>query len=161
MSGWRRGREPGVAASFPPVNRFGREIECVAYAERVMIPPTTVKPSLDLDLMLADLARLEHVQGGLVISPDGRVMAIHLPRELAVEPLAAMATTLGRDLELQEPPIRRGTFMMAHVATGDGTVFVCATPVGFIVLLADPEMNRKAVRHALIAAMQAVRPACA
>lgn len=126
-----------------------------------MIPPTAAKPSLDLDLMLADLARLEHVQGGLVISLDGRVMAIHLPRELAVEPLAAMATTLGRDLELQEPPIRRGTFMMAHVATGDGTVFVCATPVGFIVLLADPEMNRKAVRHALIAAMQAVRPACA
>lgn len=124
-------------------------------------PAATARPGLDLDLMLADLARLEHVQGGLVIAPDGRVVAIHLPPELAVEPLAAVATTLGRDLELQDPRLRRGTFMMAHVASGDGTVFVCATPVGFIVLLADPEMNRKAVRHALLAAMQTVRQICA
>ncbi|MGH7313805.1 MAG: hypothetical protein ACREJV_11570 [Candidatus Rokuibacteriota bacterium] len=133
-----------------------------------MTPPTGAartsvdpRPSLDLDLVLADLARLEHVQGGLVISPDGRVMAIRLPREIPVEPLAALATTLGRDLELRGPRVRRGTFLMAHVAAGDGTVFVCGTPVGFIVLLADGDMNREAVRHALRAAMNALRQACA
>jgi|SRR5262245_36472014 len=115
----------------------------------------------DLDLVLTDLARLDDIQGGLVVSPDGLVMAIHLPPHIAVEPLAALAATLGRDLELRSPRIRRGTFLMAHVATPDGTVFLCDTPVGFIVLLAETEVNREAVRHALRAAMQHVRQACA
>jgi predicted regulator of Ras-like GTPase activity (Roadblock/LC7/MglB family) len=115
----------------------------------------------DLDLVLTDLARLDDIQGGLVVSPDGLVMAIHLPPHIAVEPLAALAATLGRDLELRSPRVRRGTFLMAHVATADGTVFLCDTPVGFIVLLAAAEVNREAVRHALRAAMKHVRQACA
>lgn len=129
-----------------------------ASAAKASVEP---RPSLDLDLVLADLARLDHVQGGLVVSPDGRVMAIRLPREIAVEPLAALATTLGRDLELRAPRVRRGTFLMAHVAAGEGTVFLCGTPVGFIVLLAEAEVNRERVRHALLATMNAVRRACA
>jgi predicted regulator of Ras-like GTPase activity (Roadblock/LC7/MglB family) len=127
----------------------------------VMIPPASAAPSLDLDLVLADLVRLEHVQGGLVISPDGRVLAIRLPHEIAVEPLAAMAMTLGRELELRAPRVRHGTFRMAHVAAGEGTVFLCGTPVGFIVLLAEADVNRENVRHALLAVMNAARPACA
>jgi len=119
------------------------------------------RSSLDLDLVLADLSRLDHIQGGLVVSPDGRVMAIHLPREIPVEPLAALATTLARDLELRSPRVRRGTFLMAHVAAGDGTVFLCDTPGGFIVLLAEAEVNRETVRHALRAAMETLRQACA
>ncbi|MGH7309538.1 MAG: hypothetical protein ACREK6_12650 [Candidatus Rokuibacteriota bacterium] len=117
--------------------------------------------SLDLDLVLADLAGLEHVQGGLVVSPDGRVLATRLPREIAVEPLAAMAITLGRDLELRAPRLRQGTFLMAHVAASEGTVFLCGTPVGFIVLQAEAEVNRENVRHALLAVMNAGRPVCA
>ncbi len=116
---------------------------------------------LDLDLVLSDLARLDDIHGGLVVSPDGLVMAIHLPPHIAVEPLAALAATLGRDLDLRGPRVRRGTFLMAHVATGDGTVFLCDTPAGFIVLLAEAEVNRDAVRHALRAAMNFVRHACA
>ncbi|HSF04867.1 MAG TPA: hypothetical protein VLG10_03680 [Methylomirabilota bacterium] len=119
------------------------------------------RPNLDLELVLADLTRLEHVKGGLVVSPDGRVMAVRLPREIAAEPLASLAITLGRDLELRAPRVRRGTFLMAHVAAGEGTVFLCGTPVGFIVLLAEAEVNRENVRHALLAAMNAVRRVCA
>jgi hypothetical protein len=50
---------------------------------------------------------------------------------------------------------------MAHVAAGEGTVFLCGTAVGFIVLLAEAEVNRENVRHALLAAMNAVRRVCA
>jgi predicted regulator of Ras-like GTPase activity (Roadblock/LC7/MglB family) len=133
---------------------LGREIECG------MTPPSS-PPTLDLDVVLTDLARLDHIQGGLVVSPDGRVMAIHLPQDIAVEPLAALAATLGRDLDLRTSRGRRGTFLMAHVAAGDGTVFLCDTPAGFIVLLAEADVNREAVRHALRATMNLVRQACA
>src|SRR5262245_10898620 len=68
---------------------------------------------------------------------------------------------LGQDLELRSHRGRRATFLMAHVATPDGTVFLCDTSVGFIVLLAEDEVNREAVRHALRAAMEHVRQACA
>ncbi len=121
----------------------------------------SIMTSLDLDLLLTDLAGLEHVQGGLVVSPEGRVLATRLPGEINVESLAAMAITLDRDLELRAPRARQGTFLMAHVAAGEGTVFLCGTPVGFIVLLAEAEVNRANVRHALRAVMNAARPACA
>lgn len=127
-------------------------------AANVAVEP---RPNLDLELVLIDLTRLEHIKGGLVVAPDGRVMAARLPREIAVEPLAALAITLGRDLELRAPRVRRGAFLMAHVAAGEGTVFLCGTAVGFIVLLAEAEVNRENVRHALLAAMNAVRRVCA
>jgi predicted regulator of Ras-like GTPase activity (Roadblock/LC7/MglB family) len=113
----------------------------------------------DLRRLLSDLLTLEHVQGGIVVAPDGLVIASQLPSEVPVEPLSALAATLGRELELRGPRLRRGTFLMAHFAAGNGTVFLGGTPVGFIVLLGDADVDRDAVRRALKVAMETVRQA--
>ncbi|MGH7392604.1 MAG: hypothetical protein ACREM3_24575 [Candidatus Rokuibacteriota bacterium] len=111
----------------------------------------------DFRQLLRDLLKLEHVRGGLIVAPDGLVIASDLPREVPVEPLSALAATLGRELELRGSRLRRGTFLMANFAAGDGTVFLGGTPIGFIVLLGDAEVNRDAIRYALRTAMDSVR----
>ncbi|HSE93900.1 MAG TPA: roadblock/LC7 domain-containing protein [Methylomirabilota bacterium] len=109
--------------------------------------------------LLRDLVKLEHVRGGLIVAPDGLVIASDLPREVPVEPLSALGAALGRELELRGPRLRGGTFLMAHFAAGDGTVFLGGTPIGFIVLLGGAEVSRDAVRHALRTALDSVREA--
>lgn len=113
----------------------------------------------DFRTLLRGLLKLEHIRGGLIVAPDGLVIAAEIPSEIPVEPLSALAATLGRELEVRGPRLRRGMFLMAHFAAGDGTVFLGGTPIGFIVLLGDGEVNRDAVRQALRAAMETVRQA--
>ena len=134
-----------------------------------MAPPTngTVSPAAearpasgrDLRNLLGHLVRLDHVRGGLMVAPDGLVIAGQLPAEIPVEPLSALAATLGRELELRGPRLHRGTPLMAEFAAADGSVFVGSTPVGFIVLLGDARGSRDAVRHALRTAMDTIRQA--
>ena len=106
--------------------------------------------------MLAELLKLEHVTGGLVVAPDGLTIAADLPREIEAEPLSALAATLGRELELRGPQLRRGTFPMAQFASVSGTAFLGSTPVGFIVLLGEPRADWDTIRAALRSAVGAV-----
>src|SRR5262249_57510022 len=78
---------------------------------------------------------------------------------VGVEGLWALGATRGRELEVRGPRLRRGSFLMANFAAGDGTVFLGGTPVGFILLLADGEANRERIRHAMRGAIDAVRQA--
>ena len=102
---------------------------------------TATTSGRDLRALLRDLITVEHVRGGLIVAPDG------------------LAATLGRELEVRGPRLRRGSFLMANFAAGDGTVFLGGTPVGFILLLADSEANRERIRHAMRGAIDAVRQA--
>ncbi len=113
----------------------------------------------DFRQLLRELVRVKHVLGGLIVAPDGLVIASELPSEIPVEALSALAATLGRELEIRGPRLRRGSFLMAHFAAGDGTVFLGGTPVGFIVLLGNAEVDRDTVRQALRSAMDSVRQA--
>jgi predicted regulator of Ras-like GTPase activity (Roadblock/LC7/MglB family) len=113
----------------------------------------------DFRLLLGQLVTLEHVCGGLIVAPDGLVIAADLPTSIPVEALSALAATLGRELEVRGPRLRRGSFLMAHFTAGNGTVFLGGTPVGFIVLIGDALVNRDVVRLALRTAMDAVREA--
>lgn len=135
-----------------------------------MAPPTngTVKAAAearpargrDLRNLLGQLVRLDDVRGGLMVAPDGLVIAGQLPAEIPVEPLSALAATLGRELELRGPRLRRGTPpLIAEFSSGEGSIFVGSTPVGFIVLLGTARGNRDALRHALRTAMDTVRQA--
>lgn len=108
--------------------------------------------------VLTRLMGLGHVRGALVVAPDGLVIAGQLPPEIAVEPLAALAATLGRQLELRGPR-RPGIGLVAEFTAADGTVFLGGTPVGFIVLLGDADARRDTIRPALRTAMDAVRQA--
>jgi predicted regulator of Ras-like GTPase activity (Roadblock/LC7/MglB family) len=109
------------------------------------------RPELGRDLrrLLAELLKLEHIIGGLVVAPDGLVIAADLPHEIEAEPLSALAATLGRELELRGPRLRRGTFPMAQFASVSGAVFLGSTPVGFIVLLGEPRADWDTTRAAL------------
>jgi predicted regulator of Ras-like GTPase activity (Roadblock/LC7/MglB family) len=116
----------------------------------------------DLRRVLDDLLAMVHLRGGLVVAPDGLVIAARLPEALPVEPLSALAAALGRELELHVQRAHRSPFVMAHFSAADGTVFVGGTPVGFIVLLGDGDPGtHDEVRQALRAAVETVRRAWA
>ena len=92
--------------------------------------PTT--SGRNLRALLRELITVEHVRGGLIVAPDGLLIASELPSHIPVEALSALAATLGRELEVRGPRLRRGSFLMANFAAGDGSVFLGGTPVGFI-----------------------------
>lgn len=126
---------------------------------RARVSPAVVeRPALGRDLrgLLAGLLKLEHITGGLVVAPDGLVIAADLPREIQPEPLSALAATLGRELELRGPQLRRGTFPMAQFASVSGAAFLGSTPVGFIMLLGEPRADWDVIRAALRAAVGTV-----
>ena len=62
---------------------------------------------------LSDLTRLDGVRGGLIVTPDGLVITSELPPRFPVEALAALAATLGRELELGASRLERGAFRTA------------------------------------------------
>lgn len=123
------------------------------------LEPATAPPGRDLKQVLDRLLQQEHVTGGLIVAPDGLVIAARLPSGAPVEAVSALAAMLGRELELRGPRLRRGTFLTAQFAAGDGSVFLGGTPVGFIVLLARAEAGAEKVRRALRAAVESVRQA--
>jgi predicted regulator of Ras-like GTPase activity (Roadblock/LC7/MglB family) len=123
-----------------------------------MSTAAAARPELGRDLrsVLAELLKLDRIIGGLVVAPDGLVIASDLPREIQAEPLSALAATLGRELELRGPRLRRGTFPMAQFASVSGAAFIGSTPVGFVVLLGEPQADWETIRTALRAAVGAV-----
>ena len=107
------------------------------------------------------LGRLHWVRGALVVSPDGFVIASEVPRAVAVEPLAALAATLGRDLEVGASRMGHGTFQTALFSADDGTVFLAASRIGFVVALAEPQANLQLLRGALSDAVTLIEAAWA
>jgi predicted regulator of Ras-like GTPase activity (Roadblock/LC7/MglB family) len=88
--------------------------------------------------ILAEVTAREHVRGGLLVAPDGFVIASELPPEIALEPLAAVAATLGRELELGADQLGRGALGTAFFSADDGSLFLGGSPVGFLVVVAGP-----------------------
>jgi len=71
---------------------------------------------------LSELTRLDGVRGGLIVTPDGLVITSELPPRFPVEALAALAATLGRELELGASRLERGAFRTALFSADAGTV---------------------------------------
>ena len=99
--------------------------------------------------ILAEMLKIERVRGGLVVAADGLVITASLPRGVAGEPLAALAATLGRELEVGAGRLKRTAFHTALFSADDGTVFLGSSPVGFVVVLGDREVNVGLVQWAL------------
>jgi len=91
--------------------------------------------------ILAEMLRIDRVRGGLVVAADGLVIAASLPRGVAVEPLAALTASLGRELEVGGDRLKRTAFQAALFSSDSGTVFLGSSPVGFVVVLGDREVN--------------------
>jgi predicted regulator of Ras-like GTPase activity (Roadblock/LC7/MglB family) len=95
------------------------------------------------------MLKIDRVLGGLVVAADGLVITASLPRGIAADPLAALAATLGRELEVGADRLKRTTFRTALFSADNGTVFLGSSAVGFVVLLGDREANLGLVQWAL------------
>ena len=105
------------------------------------------------------IARLHGVKGAAIVAADGFVIAAEVPEGVAVESLAALAATLGRDLEVGASRLGRGAFQTALFSADDGTLFLATSPIGFVVVLAEPQANLQAVRGALAEAVGLIEAA--
>ena len=91
-------------------------------------PPGVPSRAAAVRSILGDLARIPGIRGGLLIASDGFVIASSLPAELAVDPLAALATTLGRELELGTSRLNRGMVTTAFFTADEGSLFLGPSP---------------------------------
>ena len=107
------------------------------------------------------IARLHGVKGAAIVAADGFVIAAEVPEGVAVESLAALAATLGRDLEVGASRLGRGAFQTALFSADDGTLFLATSPIGFVVALAEPQANLQSVRGALAEAVGLIEAAWA
>ena len=105
------------------------------------------------------VARLHGVKGALIVGADGFVIAAELPDGVAAESLAALAATLGRDLEVGASRLGRGAFQTALFSADDGTLCLATSPIGFVLALAEPQANLQAVRSALADAVALIEAA--
>lgn len=99
--------------------------------------------------IIQQLVRLHWVRGALIVAPDGFVVAAELPSNVAVEPLAALAATLGRELEVNAGRLGHSAFQTALFSADDGTVFIGTSRIGYVVVLADQLANLHAIRGAV------------
>jgi predicted regulator of Ras-like GTPase activity (Roadblock/LC7/MglB family) len=122
-------------------------------------PPVRSARAREFRRILAEMLKIDRVRGGLVVAADGLVIAASLPRGVAVEPLAALAATLGRELEVGADRLKRTPFQAAHFSADNGTVFLGSSPVGFVVVLGDREVNVGLVQWALRKALASLEGA--
>ena len=97
--------------------------------------------------IIADVAGRDGIRGGVLVAPDGFVIDAQLPPDIPLEPLAAVAATLGRELELGADRLSRGMAGTAFFSADDGTLLVGGSPVGFLAVLAGPGIELGPMRE--------------
>lgn len=107
--------------------------------------------------VLRDLGSVPGVRGTMVVAPDGLAIASHLEPAMAVEPLGAMAATLGREIELGAGRLGPSAFARGLFAGPDGSMLVGASPVGFLVVLGDRDLDIAQARVALRKGLEAIQ----
>jgi predicted regulator of Ras-like GTPase activity (Roadblock/LC7/MglB family) len=111
--------------------------------------------------IVTGLARRNAVRGALLVAPDGFVIASEVAPTVAIEPLAALAATLGRDLEVGASRLGRGSFQTALFSADDGTLLLATSRIGFVLALVEREGNVPAIRGALDEAVALIESAWA
>ena len=109
--------------------------------------------------ILRELVRVDAIRGGMLVAPDGFVIAAELPEGTPEDALAALAATLGRHLELGGARLGRGPFSLAMFTAEDGTLFLGGSPLGFLAVLGTADVNVGVARQALRRAGEALRQA--
>lgn len=99
--------------------------------------------------IVAGIRHLNAVRGALLVAPDGFVIAAEVPPTVAVEPLAALVATLGRDLETGASRLGRSALQTALFSADDATLVLAPSRLGFLVALAERTANLPALRNAL------------
>ena len=109
--------------------------------------------------IVQELKRLHWVRGALIVAPDGFVIAADLPPSVTVDSLAALTATLGRELETSAARLGRPSFSTALFSADDGTMFLAGSRIGYVVVLADQQVNIEAIRGALTDAVGLIEAA--
>lgn len=103
--------------------------------------------------------KVRAVRGALLVAPDGFVIAAEVPDTVPVEPLAAMAARLGRELEASAARMGRASFSTAMFSADDGAMVVAAAGIGYVVVLADQQANLESIRSAVEEAVALIQAA--
>ena len=111
--------------------------------------------------IVQELKRLYGVRGALIVAPDGFVIAAELPGTVEVDSLAALAATLGRELETSATRMGRPSFSTALFSADDGTMFLAASRIGYLVVLAEAQVSVQTIRAALADAIALIEAAWA
>jgi predicted regulator of Ras-like GTPase activity (Roadblock/LC7/MglB family) len=111
--------------------------------------------------VVQQLLRLGSIRGALLVATDGLVIAAEVPDATAVEPLGAMAARVGRDLEASAARLGRASFSTAMLSAADDVMFVAASPIGYVVVLAEHRANLDAIRRSVEEAVGLIELACA
>jgi predicted regulator of Ras-like GTPase activity (Roadblock/LC7/MglB family) len=109
--------------------------------------------------IVQQMLKLRTVRGALLVAPDGFVIAAELREPVPLEPLAAMAARLGRELAASAARVGRASFSTAMVSADDGAVFVGAAPIGYVVVLADRQADLESTRRAVEEAVALIEAA--
>jgi predicted regulator of Ras-like GTPase activity (Roadblock/LC7/MglB family) len=99
--------------------------------------------------IVQELKRLHWVRGAMIVAADGFVIAADLPPTVAVDSVAALTATLGRELETSATRLGRPSFSTAMFSADDGTMFIAGSRIGYLVVLAEQQANVQAIRGAL------------
>jgi predicted regulator of Ras-like GTPase activity (Roadblock/LC7/MglB family) len=99
------------------------------------------------------------IRGALLVAPDGFVIAAEVPDTTPVEPLAAMAARLGRELEASAARMGRASFSTAMFSADEGAMFVAAAGIGYVVVLAEQQANLESIRGAVEEAVTLIQAA--
>ena len=109
--------------------------------------------------VVRQLSRLPLVRGALLVAPDGFVIEAALPSSVEIEPLAALAAALGRELEIHASRVGGTAFETAVFSADDGALLIAVTPIGFVVVLGEQHANVSVLRSALGEAVTLLRGA--
>ena len=109
--------------------------------------------------IIQEFLKVPAVRGALLVAPDGFVIAAEVPESVPVEPLAAMAARLGRELEASAARMGRASFSTATFSADDGGMFVATSPIGYVVVLADQQASLEAIRSAVEEAVALIQAA--
>jgi predicted regulator of Ras-like GTPase activity (Roadblock/LC7/MglB family) len=107
--------------------------------------------------ILGEISTRQGVRGAVLVAPDGFVIESHLPGELAVEPLAALAAALGRELELGADRLSRGLVGTAFFSADDGSLFLGGGPVGFLAVVTDRGVDVQETRDTVKRTLDALQ----
>lgn len=117
---------------------------------------TPTSRAAEVRRILGGLVRLKRAHGGLIVAPDGFLIAADLADGIEVEALAALTATLGRELEMGAGRLERGAFATALISAEEGGILLGASPVGFLAVLVEPDADVGLIRAEMKRALDAV-----
>lgn len=106
---------------------------------------------------LVELNKLRGVRGSLLVAPDGMVVTSALAEGLQEDVVGAMAASVATTALRCLERMGIGRLSQALLDATNGKLFLCDAGVGYLVTLADPDVNTGLIRVEMRAAAEKIR----